>query len=359
MDALMIQTTADLFDQAKPATLGLNSISGEHTLLYQALNHEYRFCHHPSLSVFHGRLFCCWSNGLTGEDEPRQRIMISSTVDGQSWSEPTVLAISDEPKAALVASGFHVTDDALVCYFSTTYGDNFHEDVYLNSISSSDGRSWTDPVRITSGFFIEGPRELANGRLLLGGEYVGKRRLEEGLRMRLLYSDEADGLSGWQEAIVTPDNPDDFQYTEPNVAIRPDGVPVIGFRSQTGHLFASTTDDNGATWSSPRKTNFPDSTSRFFLRTLLGGTTMMINNPSATQYDRSVLALSTSGDGITFNRSVALRSDPATQAFGGDRKVDGWQYPNALVWNEMLIVAYSINKEDIAVTRIPVDSLQA
>jgi hypothetical protein len=55
MAALMIQTTADLFDQTKPATLGLNSISGEHTLLYQAINHEYRFCHHPSLSIWTGQ----------------------------------------------------------------------------------------------------------------------------------------------------------------------------------------------------------------------------------------------------------------------------------------------------------------
>ncbi len=355
----MIQISADLFDQTKPATLGLNSISGEHTSLYRAIDHEYRFCHHPSLSVFDGRLFCCWSNGLTGEDEPAQRIMIKSTVDGRSWSEGTVLASSEEPGAALVASGFHVTDDALVCYFSTTYGDNFHEDVHLNAMSSPDGRSWGDPVRITSGFFIEGPRELANGRLLLGGEFVGKRRSEEGLRMRLLYSDEVDGILGWQEATVMPGAPDNFQYTEPNMTIRPDGTPVIGFRSQTGHLFASTTDDNGATWSTPRKTNFPDSTSRFFLRTLPGGPAIMINNPNATQYDRSVLALSTSDDGITFNRSAALRNDPTTQRCGGDRKVDGWQYPNALVWNETVFVAYSINKEDIAVTRIPMDSLRA
>ena len=355
----MIEISADLFDQAEPATLGLNLISGEHTLLYQAIDHQYRFCHHPSLSVFNGRLFCCWSNGLMGEDEPAQRIMISSTFDGHTWSKPDVLASSDEPNAALVASGFYVTDDALICYFSTTYGDNFHEDVHLNAISSSDGHSWGDPVRITSGFFIEGPRELANGRLLLGGEYGGERRSVEGLRMRLLYSDESDGLSGWQEASVVPDNPDDFQYTEPNLAIRPDGVPVIGFRSQEGHLFSSTTDDNGATWSSPRRTNFPDSTSRFFFRRLPDGAMIMINNPSARQYDRRVLAISISDDGVKFNRSMALRHDPTRQGFGGERKVDGWQYPNALVWNEMLMVAYSINKEDIAVARIPVDSLQA
>jgi predicted neuraminidase len=175
--------------------------------------------------------------------------------------------------------------------------------------------------------------------------------------MRLLYSDEADGLSGWKEASIAPTVADDFQYTEPNMAIRPDGVPVIGFRSQIGYLFASTSDDNGETWSTPGKTNFPDSTSRFFLRRLPDGQTIMINNPSATQYDRSVLALSSSNDGVTFDRSVALRNDPATQDFGGKHKVDGWQYPNALVWNETLIVAYSINKEDIALTRIEMDSL--
>ena len=354
----MFRIQKDLFDQAKPDSLGLSTVRGEHTLLYKAADNEYRFCHHPSLAVFNDRIFCCWSNGLTGEDEPAQRILISSSADGRSWSEPTVLATPDEENGALVASGFHVTEESLICYFSTTYGDNFHEDVHLSANASADGVSWSSPTRIASGFFIEGPRHLADGRLLLGGEHVGGSRTNDGLRMRLLYTDEPDGLSGWQEASIVPEAPDDFQYTEPNMAIRQDGVPVIGFRSQTGYLFASSSDDNGATWSTPQKTNFPDSTSRFFLRTLPTGQTIMINNPSATQYDRRVLALSTSDDGITFDRSVALRSELATQDFGGNHKVDGWQYPNALVWNDMLIVAYSINKEDIAVTRIAMDSLQ-
>jgi predicted neuraminidase len=353
----VFRITDALFDQTNPATLGLSPIDGDHTLLYKASDNDYRFCHHPSLSVFNDRIYCCWSNGVTGEDEPTQRILISSSADGKSWSEPSVLVSSDEENAAFVASGFLATEQSLVCYFSTTYGDNFHEDVHLSTVSSSDGMVWSEPTRIASGFFIEGPRPLADGRLLLGGEHVGSRRSTDGLRMRLLYSDEADGLSGWKEASIAPATPDDFQYTEPNMAIRPDGVSAIGFRSQVGYLFASTSDDNGETWSTPEKTNFPDSTSRFFLRRLPNGQTIMINNPSATQYDRSVLALSSSDDGITFDRSVALRNDPATQDFGGKHKVDGWQYPNALVWNETLVVAYSINKEDIALTRIAMDSL--
>jgi hypothetical protein len=353
----LFRISEGLFDQSNPATLGLPPIEGEHTLLYKASDNDYRFCHHPSLTVFNDSLYCCWSNGLTGEDEPTQRILLSSSRDGRSWTEPSILATSGAPNGALVASGFHVTEESLVCYFSTTYGDNFHEDVHLSAISSSDGVSWRDPTRIAAGFFIDGPRPPANGRLLLGGEYVGNARTDHGLRMRLLYSDESDGISGWQEASIAPAAPDDFQYTEPNMAMRPDGVPVIGFRSQTGYLFASSSEDNGATWSTPQKTNFPDSISRFFLRRLPNGQTILINNPSATQYDRSVLALSISDDGVTFDRSVALRNDPATQGFGGNHKVDGWQYPNALVWNDALIVAYSINKEDIAVTRLPMGSL--
>ncbi|NQW17174.1 MAG: exo-alpha-sialidase [Chloroflexi bacterium] len=354
----MFRITEGLFDQAEPATLGLTSIVGDHPNLYLAVDNDYKFCHHPSLTVFRDRLYCCWSNGVTGEDEPGQRVLLSSSLDGRLWSEPTVVVRPEADNSAHVASGFHVTEDTLVCYYSTTYGDNFHEDVHLSAVASSDGVEWGDPTRITSGFFIEGPRKLANGRLLLGGEHVGDKRTTAGLRMRLLYSDHPDGLTGWQEASVSPQASDDFQYTEPNMAVRPDGVPVVGFRSQTGYLFASTTGDNGTTWSTPQMTKFPDSTSRFFLRTLANGQTILINNPGATQYDRSVLALSTSDDGITFYRSVALRNEPATQDFGGKHKVDGWQYPNALVWNDSLYVAYSINKEDIAVTRVSMANLK-
>jgi hypothetical protein len=44
--------------------------------------------------------------------------------------------------------------------------------------------------------------------------------------------------------------------------------------------------------------------------------------------------------------------------FKGINKLDGWQYPAAVVWKDHLYVAYSVNKEDVGVTRIALRDLQ-
>jgi hypothetical protein len=44
--------------------------------------------------------------------------------------------------------------------------------------------------------------------------------------------------------------------------------------------------------------------------------------------------------------------------FQGKSKLDGWQYPSAVAWRDWLYIAYSINKEDVGVTRVRLEHLQ-
>ena len=62
---------------------------------------------------------------------------------------------------------------------------------------------------------------------------------------------------------------------------------------------------------------------------------------------------------MTFDRAFLLRGEPTKQRYDGRLKVDGWQYPNAVVWKDSLFVAYSINKEDIGLTQIALKDLAA
>ena len=57
------------------------------------------------------------------------------------------------------------------------------------------------------------------------------------------------------------------------------------------------------------------------------------------------------------DRAYLVRSEPTTRRFDGKYKLDGWQYPHACVWKDALFIAYSINKEDLGVTRISLDDL--
>jgi hypothetical protein len=73
--------------------------------------------------------------------------------------------------------------------------------------------------------------------------------------------------------------------------------------------------------------------------------------------NRSLLTIALSDDGVLFDRAWIIRGEPTAQRFKGKGKRDGWQYPSSLVWKKSLFVAYSVNKEDVAITRISLDSL--
>jgi len=289
-----------LFDASRPTSLGLERIPAKHAMLYRATSSTYRFCHHPNLVVYGDRLYCMWSNGKIGEDEPGQRILFSSTVTGEHWSEPRQLASDPGGRGACVAAGWVVAGRRLVAFYTITGGTNFHPDTALWAQTSSDASTWSRPRRIT----------------------------------------------------------EVFGYTEPAPYVLPSGVLISPFRNYSGALYASLSRDRGRTWSRPARTNFPDSLARHATGRLPDGQYFLINNPSSKRLDRSILTIALSRDGRTYDRAWVVRNEPTVKRFDGKSKLDGWQYPHALARGKHLVVAYSINKEDVAVSRIPLAALR-
>ena len=122
--------------------------------------------------------------------------------------------------------------------------------------------------------------------------------------------------------------------------------------------------DNGRSWSKPAKTDFPDATSRTSAGNLPDGTAFIVNNPSCQPNSvypaigrRIPLTIALSRDGVTFDRAFVVRGEKTTMRFSGKNKLSGWQYPHTTVWGEHLYIAYSINKEDVGVTRIALRDL--
>jgi hypothetical protein len=67
--------------------------------------------------------------------------------------------------------------------------------------------------------------------------------------------------------------------------------------------------------------------------------------------------ISISLDGRTFDWAAAIRSGAGNVRAGGAAKSPGFQYPSAVATNGSLWVIYSIGKEDVAVSRIPIQEL--
>ena len=346
-----------LFDPSQPRTQGLPKLRIKETVLYKASARTHKFCHHPNLVRQGQRVLCMWSNGRVGEDEVGQRILYSMAEVGRldKWSAPRELARDPSGKGACVAAGWLVNGSTLVAFYTVTGGTNFEPRTALWAKVSTDGRNWSDPRRIIPGFYIAAPLKLVGGSLLLAGEHVGEARATR--RMALYRTQQPDGLGGWGEAKIAPGDLKVFGYTEPAPYVLPGGRVVCPFRNYSGTLYASESGDGGRTWGVPVKTTFPDSLARHASGRLPDGQYFLVNNPSAKRLDRSILTIALSRDGRLFDRAFVLKNEPTAKRFEGKHKLDGWQYPHAIVVKTSLLVAYSVNKEDVRLARIRLDAL--
>ena len=75
-------------------------------------------------------------------------------------------------------------------------------------------------------------------------------------------------------------------------------------------------------------------------------------------HSRDPLTISLSRDGKTFDWAAAVRHGTPPLRYPGHWKDHGFQYPSAIVVGKSLWVIYSINKEDVAVSRIPLKELR-
>ena len=104
-------------------------VPAEHRVLYRG-EPGAAYNHHAQITSLEGRLYATWSNGLTHEDEPGQRMLLALSDDGgETWSEPRVL-VDRQPGehgyGVVTSEGIHVYQDTLVAYYGyydyTAYG---------------------------------------------------------------------------------------------------------------------------------------------------------------------------------------------------------------------------------------------
>ena len=105
-------------------------------------------------------------------------------------------------------------------------------------------------------------------------------------------------------------------------------------------------------------TAMPDSRAKQSAGNLPDGTAYLVNAPNAARA-RMPLAVTLSRDGRLFDRSFLLRGSGDLQPlrFEGQYKRPGYHYPKSVVWNGHLYIGYATNKEDVQVTRIPLEAL--
>jgi hypothetical protein len=354
----------------------------EQATIYKPVSErDWTYSHHSHVVFYQGRYYAIWSNGRVNEDDTGQRVMMASSADFNHWTAPVPLLdtkMGEYGEWVYTAAGFHVHRDMLIAYIGqfeyksdcmvngarSTKADAGHMNTRLLAMTTTDGSHWSEPLDL--GIPIvpnHGPQRTSSGRLIISGN------------ISYPYTEDPEGLSGWTQTGIyatewAAEVVDDSEYIhqlygkmgwptmlcEGSFFQTDDGKLHMLLRSTERRLWITTSEDDGASWSPPQPTSFPDSNTKFHFGRLPDGRFYYVGSP-VPDGRRNPLVVSVSEDGVRFDKHTVLCDAPCERRFEGMHKGGDYGYPHTLVHDGWLHVIFSVTKEEVRIVRVPIVAL--
>jgi len=326
------------------------------------------YSHAPMLAYFNGQFYCQYMTNPTGEHIPPGVTMLSRSKDGKNWTRPQVLFpiyFTANEDASIVFKfmhqrmGFYVAPNGRFLTMAY-YGAN-------------DGYGVGRVVREIHKDHSFGPIYFIRVNDNWEGEVkypLYKTSPDKGFveACDAFLSDKIRRMQWWEEDYLTKDKDEfyrvpwrmDRNRKEPGKAFcfytRPDGT-VVGFFKDR---LVTITKDQGQTWSPLVRCNtLTYSGAKIWAQRLDDGQYALVYNPTNSAA-RHPLCVATGDDGIVFDNLVNVHSEVPPKRFWGREKRPGPQYVRGIIegngnppGNDLWVV-YSVSKEDIWTSRIPV-----
>lgn len=317
---------------------------------------------HGAVMITHkGRYFMQWQSATQDEDAPDTQVLYAISEDGEHWYKPRVMAGSGN--GTLITNGGWWSDgDTLVAYFNVWPNKQLQTSGNVLYSTSTDGLVWQPAKRLkmaegtdVSGIIEQDLHTIPSGRILT------TLHRYPGLIATPMYTDNPSGTGGWQlgELPHLPFEGKTSREIEPAWFSTNNQLTMV-FRDQASsfRVLRSTSNDDGEHCSLPQITNMPDARAKLSAGNLPNGWTFIVNCPSDSK-TRMPLVLSLSENGKTFNRFFMLRNAASNipMRYEGKYKRVGFSYPKSWVTEDALYIAYAENKEDIVVTKVPLNAL--
>lgn len=307
---------------------------------------EAQFNLHPYIEHFDGAFFAMWSAGADDEDEAGQRVRFVTGANPMAFGASAYLTPPPPAGFRWIARGFWTRDGQLLALASLDEANQgyFGDSLALYAFPWT-GSGWGPQLLVADDTINNFPPiELDDGSWLMA-------RRDHDWQASFLRGD----IGAWTIAPIA--SPVGVKLNEPTVAELPTGDLVTLFRDNAkgGFLYRAFSEDDGLSWSTPQRTNFPDATSKNTLLRLSDGRFVLLSNPH--QSSRIPLVISISDDGQVFDQMAILRGEPTAPLYPTASKVPGYMYADAVEHGGSLYVIYSINKETIEISRIAIDAL--
>jgi hypothetical protein len=325
--------------------------------------HNLRFELHNYLAHHDGRFWCIWSDGPPIEDEPTQEVRFATSEDGIHWSPSQ--SVTGTPKApyAFIARGLWVREGkllALAAHFKGKGAFGADKELELRAYAwDKAAQSWKFEKKLYDNAINNFPPQK-----LPSGDWILTRR-DSRFNVSMLIGGRK-ALDDWRSfPVVGLNEVPGFRPDEPIFWPLSDGTLFALYRDNSGsrRLFHSTSNDEGRTWSRPVPTNFPNATSKIFSLQTSRGYRVLISNANP-KVGRRELHLSISEDGRTFTRMARLdvpspAAPPGLESIWHKFRsgVGSLQYPHAIEHDGRLLIAFSRNKKQTELLRVPLDAI--
>jgi len=323
--------------------------------------------HHVGIGEWKGKLYGIWDMTHVGEDNPPVRVVYATSDDGFNWTEPKDLYPFDKAYNSRFYF-FHSSNDRMLVFASGWYPtDNVSESrkdrLYVREITSDHklGKIYTlikpapgHPPTYTESKdagFLQACREALNNKPLL-------EQADYGLLL-------GDSKMKWHD----PKNWPGGEIPSIGGDLWIFGKSLCFYHRRDGALvgtckmgWITQSRDEGQSWSHPViPKGIKGGGGKLWAQATPDGRYTMIYIPQNDH--RYPMAITTSDDGITFKDMRALHGEVAPQRYEGRAKPLGPQYLRGVSeWGsdgsrneeDCIWAIYSMNKEDIGVSRVTV-----
>ena len=333
----------------------------------QAEGMGYTYQHHQDIAVWKGRMYVGWNTCEVDEDTWPSRELISTSTDGKNWSRPVEMfpqGISTPLRMyfflapngrMLVIAGMRENLEFLTetkksgLVVREIRPDHTLGEVYtLRNVKGPVPHQPPSFETASDPGFVEACRLLLADHLYLSQQDYGNLLDPED---RMKWTDPEN----WEGSDPLKDMASEF------------GKAMCFFERRDGTLvglskfrWVTTSSDGGETWTQPvRPKSLVTGGGKVWGQRTSDGRYALFYNPDPDK--RWPLVMLTSDDGITFSEPFALHGSLPGQRYEGKFKGAGYSYHRGLShWNkdgtwkdDDLWLVYSLNKEDILISRIP------
>ncbi|MCA9218417.1 MAG: exo-alpha-sialidase [Planctomycetales bacterium] len=323
--------------------------------------------HGPNIVYWNDRFYVEYLSNPVGEHIAPGQTLLSSSADGRQWEKPQVvfpvydLSPPDPPGTTAMMHqrmGFYVAPDdrLLVLAFYGRAPNRFAKGGIGRVVREAYKDGTFGPIyflryNTSSGWSEDNTHFPFYKRSTDAGFVAACDALLADVLMRRQWFDE--------------EHLDDDAFSDRNL-VKPQAFNW--YRRKDGRLvglwkwsLAALSSDEGQTWSAPAKVATLQMTgAKISGRRTSDGRYALIYNPNVDDDHRWPLAIVTSDDGILFDDMLCVHGEVPPRRFAGRYKDFGPQYNRCVAEGngespgDDLWVTYSVNKEDIWVSRIPV-----